>query len=100
MHHTGPLPLTFKGPKPGFGGKNCQNESGKTLVILCKTLLFNSCLLAFFLISLKAHVQGLTKFQFHFFSCKLYSIIKQELRKQSIIRPFAKTVEPTFLKEL
>ena len=27
MHHTGPSPLIFKGPKQGFGGKNCQKAS-------------------------------------------------------------------------
>ena len=27
MHRSGPLPLTFEGPKQGFGGKNCQNVS-------------------------------------------------------------------------
>ena len=28
MHHLELLPLPFKGPKQGFGGKNCQNASG------------------------------------------------------------------------
>ena len=27
MHHSGSLPLTFKGPEQGFEGKNCQNVS-------------------------------------------------------------------------
>ena len=29
MHHTGPLPLTFKGPEQGIGGKNCQIRVGE-----------------------------------------------------------------------
>ena len=32
MHHSGPLPQNFEGPEQGFEGKNCQNESGKTLL--------------------------------------------------------------------
>ena len=47
MYHTGPLPLTFKGPKQGFRLKNCQNASkllGKTLysVIFIVHLFFST----------------------------------------------------------
>ena len=24
MHHSGPLPQTFEGPEPGFGGKTAK----------------------------------------------------------------------------
>ena len=44
MHHSGPLPLTFKGPEQGFGGKNNQNASqGKPCSIFVNTVLQIPC---------------------------------------------------------